>query len=121
MSAEGASLTVAGGGVGLSTDGWTHISKGSLFISGGGVVTTGGEGIVADSDSVGYASVDGLGSAWNITNRLVVGYQEEEYDSDLTIGTVVVSREGIITSSGGCVGCALDIEELEEIVSLGVV
>ena len=89
----------AGSSVVTGTD-LSVFADGTMNINNGGVVTTNGDGLVADAviEGDGTVNIDGAGSEWNIAGELRAGINGE--------GDVNVTGGGLLTSNGGFIGDA---------------
>ena len=89
---------IAGGSSVVTGSDLNVFADGTININNGGVVTTNGNGRVADAviPGDGTVSIDGAGSEWNIAGELRVGVD----------GKVIVdvTRGGSLTSNGGFIG-----------------
>jgi T5SS/PEP-CTERM-associated repeat protein len=65
---------------------------GHLFVNGGGTLNTGAATLASGSGSSGDATVDGVGSTWNISNQFIIG--------NTGPGIVNISNGGSLNTSG---------------------
>jgi T5SS/PEP-CTERM-associated repeat protein len=76
-------------------------STGVLNVLAGGNVTGSASSIGFGDGANGTATVGGSGSVWNISSRLLLGYNDGDLD---TQGTLTVHSGGLVTSGSGILG-----------------
>jgi fibronectin-binding autotransporter adhesin len=92
-------LIVDGEGSTATASDWTSISW-VLSVENGGVVTSEAGGYVGSTGVAATATVSGIGSEWNITGILEIGFDNTTFPVLSELGDVTVAASGKITVGG---------------------